>query len=301
MTTPNINFLRAAQQLESVAKLPPSLQSLVSEIIQQPQFKAYFSPAQVSTLLAIEPDCELLLRHLLPLAQSYSFCPISKFKVGAVALADNGSIFLGANIEFAQQTLGQTVHAEQAVISNAWHHGATYLTHLAVTATPCGHCRQFINELEGAKKLRILLPEQDAITFPAFLPHSFGPDDLAVNDRLMNSKPNQIAYQTDEPQLVTAIENAKASYSPYSNSPSGIVISTKNSQYSGRYAENCAYNPSLSPLQSALIALHLAGEQFSEIKTAILVESKSAPVSQYQQSVQLLKTLVDIELLHYQY
>ncbi len=46
------------------------------------------------------------------------------------------------------------IHAEQCLIANALLHGERGLRKLAVSAAPCGHCRQFYSELCCAVRLR---------------------------------------------------------------------------------------------------------------------------------------------------
>ncbi len=286
---------RLNKQLDALRSLNEPLQAHIVQIIKQPNFSAKFTPEQVNGLMAHQPDIAQLLRELVPLAQTYSHAPISNFKVGAAALGASGSIYLGANIEFVGQTLGQTIHAEQCVITNAWNNDETHFTHLAVSATPCGHCRQFINELTQAESIKVLLPNEPDTQFEQLLPLSFGPNDLGVEDRLMQSASNPITLTSDDTLISSAITAAQRSYSPYSDSPSGIAIATTQAIYTGRYAENCAYNPSLAPLQGALINLRLAGESFSAIKRVILVEKKQANVSQDTINHQMLSVLGDID------
>ena len=54
----------------------------------------------------------------------------------------SGRILLGVNLELYGLPLNQSVHAEQFVIANAVRVGERRLTRLAVSAEPCGHCRQ---------------------------------------------------------------------------------------------------------------------------------------------------------------
>lgn len=93
---------------------------------------------------------ELLLLDLIPLASRFAQPALSGFQVGAVAQGDSGAIYLGANVEFAGCTLNQTVHAEQAAVINAAAHRETGIARLAVSAAPCGYCRQFLYELASA-------------------------------------------------------------------------------------------------------------------------------------------------------
>jgi cytidine deaminase len=57
---------------------------------------------------------------------------------------------VGANLEFARLPLYNSVHAEQFLLVNALHHGERAIRRLAISAAPCGHCRQFYSELACA-------------------------------------------------------------------------------------------------------------------------------------------------------
>ncbi|MDQ7771174.1 cytidine deaminase, partial [Serratia nevei] len=48
-----------------------------------------------------------------------------------------------------------------------------------------------------------------------------------------------------------------------------------------RYAENAAFNPSLPPLQAALILLNLSGGDCLNIRRAVLAEPQEAIISQW--------------------
>ena len=51
-----------------------------------------------------------------------------------------------------------------------------------------------------------------------------------------------------------ALQQAIQSYAPYSHCPSGLAIATAGGAvYSGPYLESAAFNPSLGPLQAAVI------------------------------------------------
>ena len=52
--------------------------------------------------------------------------------------------------------------AEQSAISHAWLSGEKALAAITVNYTPCGHCRQFMNELNSGLDLRIHLPGREA-------------------------------------------------------------------------------------------------------------------------------------------
>ena len=78
----------------------------------------------------------------------------------AVGLGASGCLYVGVNLEFARLPLYNSVHAEQFLLINALHHGEREIRRLAVSAAPCGHCRQFYSELAcavgGSVVLRML-------------------------------------------------------------------------------------------------------------------------------------------------
>src|SRR5512138_585592 len=115
-------------------------------------------------------------------AQSYARPAVSGYRVGAVARGTSGALYLGANLEFPGVSLGQTVHAEQAALSNAFMHDEPGIDAIAVTAPPCGHCRQFLYEFAEGRDIQILLPGQPATSLTALLPRPFGPGELNVTE-----------------------------------------------------------------------------------------------------------------------
>ena len=224
-----------------------------------------------------------LMSALLPVAQLYSRPPISQYRVGAVARGSSGDLYFGANFEVPHQMLGFSIHAEQSAVANAFMHQEPRLTSLAVSAAPCGHCRQFLNELADAATLELLIKGDEPARLATLLPSSFGPDNLGVKDGLFSDKPIDLEFVTPaSDQLASAaFEAARRSYAPYSHSPSGVALMTSTKTvYSGSYLENVAFNPSLSPLQSALVGLVMGREDAGDITAAVLVELERAAISQ---------------------
>ena len=86
-------------------------------------------------------------------ARGRSYSPYSKFAVGASLLCNDGSVYIGANVENA--SYGLCMCAERNAIYNAMMDGKTSedFVKLAVVAdtegpcSPCGACRQVISEL----------------------------------------------------------------------------------------------------------------------------------------------------------
>jgi len=271
--------------------------------------------------------------------------PISKFCVGAVGLGASGRIFKGVNLEFEGLPLNQTVHAEQFLVANAAQHGELQLRFIAVSAAPCGHCRQFLQEVWGVPEINILIADEHAETQSLlyFLPHRFGPDDLEESTPLVFEPHfNGLAVQSmNSPELnlklnlcngdggvkedalnlcngdgdvkedtlnlcngdgdvkeesihnfsssegfyqlrVAALKAANSSHAPYSKCPSGVaLLTTKGKICTGFYIESAAFNPSLSPLQAAIVAfLCQEGGNYEDIVHVALVEKEGAVVQQ---------------------
>ena len=79
-------------------------------------------------------------------AAANAYAPYSNYFVGAATLARDGRVFAGANVENAAYPLG--ICAERSAISKAASEGLRPgdLEAIAITASPCGGCRQWIHE-----------------------------------------------------------------------------------------------------------------------------------------------------------
>ena len=75
-----------------------------------------------------------------------AYAPYSKYHVGAVLLARDGRIFEGVNVENASYPLG--LCAERGAFARAVAEGVKpgELEEIAITAAPCGGCRQWFHE-----------------------------------------------------------------------------------------------------------------------------------------------------------
>ena len=88
---------------------------------------------------------EQLLAHA-DAAAAHAYAPYSNYQVGAALLARDGRIIAAANVENAAYPLG--VCAERAAIAKAASDGLRPgdFEAIAITASPCGGCRQWLHE-----------------------------------------------------------------------------------------------------------------------------------------------------------
>ncbi len=120
-------------------------------------------------------------------AADRAYAPYSGFAVGAALLTANGAVITGGNVENA--SYGLTICAERSAIVAAVAAGHREVMAIAVSApgapgtTPCGACRQVLNEFVPPDGELIVVLERDGkpeqTTLAALLPHAFGPRDLA--------------------------------------------------------------------------------------------------------------------------
>lgn len=274
------------------------------ELLQNLPENPFFIPSEKVSQIIEETqlDIDELLVRLIPIAQSYARPPISNYKVGAAAIGKSGNIYLGVNLEFIGLPLNFDVHAEQFLIANARYYGENGIVKIALSAPPCGHCRQFLNEIDTDHQLEILIPNHASETLSFFLPEAFGPQNLGIKENPWEV-PNTPIHHTS-PLAARALEAAMASYAPYSQSKSGVALETSDGNiYSGSYLENAAFNPSLSPLQMALVALLADLHDYKDIQQVYLVEESRAKISQEEATRALIKHIAPQaqfgkELLH---
>jgi cytidine deaminase len=79
-------------------------------------------------------------------AATRAYAPYSSYHVGAAVLARDGRVYPAANVENAAYPLG--VCAERAAIAKAASDGLKPgdVEAIAITASPCGGCRQWLHE-----------------------------------------------------------------------------------------------------------------------------------------------------------
>ncbi|MGL4205101.1 MAG: cytidine deaminase [Aeromonadaceae bacterium] len=282
----------------ALAQLPGSLVPVLAQWSAQHSLARL--PAELLEQLsqAGGMDKQQVALALLPLAASFAYAPLSHFQVGAIAWGGSGTCYLGANLEFPQQALGATIHAEQSAINHAWLYGETHLLGMSINASPCGHCRQFMNELSSSQGFSIYLPTGH-YSLQQLLPKAFGPTDLHIGETLLTPQLHPLPAAGEDELLALARHAATLSYAPYSQSYAGVALTSRDGDYFvGRYAENAAFNPSLPPLQSALIMLRMAGHSPEKMQRAALVEAKAGLIS-HRPSTEMLLAAYGIDELSY--
>ncbi len=118
-------------------------------------------------------------------ASEHAYCPYSRFRVGAAVLTESGEIFSGCNVENA--SYGLTICAERNAIFHTLSRGQNRLmavvvyTPTAVPSSPCGACRQVINEFGPEAEVISVCDGPGRIHKPLsqLLPDAFGPHNLA--------------------------------------------------------------------------------------------------------------------------
>jgi cytidine deaminase len=292
---------------EALVVFPSEIQSKLTETLNSKGM----IPAELVTSWLNDLNIEIgtLMIQLLPVAASYARVPISAYKVGAVALGKTGSLYLGSNMEFTGEALSFCIHGEQSATNNAWLNGETGLQALAINAAPCGYCRQFLYELTTAKTLNILLkasidPNDYSYTsnpLTYYLPDAFGPEDLGVKGGLMEAEAHGLSIIGGDATAQEALAGANACYSPYTYDFCSVAVKDANGQvYVGRYAENAAYNPSMSPLESSLafMNMNLPVQSVLTITEAVLVEASSI-ISQKDVTKAVLSSIAPTISLEY--
>jgi cytidine deaminase, homotetrameric len=127
-------------------------------------------------------------------AAASAYAPYSNFHVGAALLLADGSVITGANVENASYGLSlcaETVAVAKILSSRAPGKleavavtgGAAGAPGEGATVTPCGRCRQVLNEIAQIGGTDPVIwcdgPEGGLETrLSALLPHAFGPANL---------------------------------------------------------------------------------------------------------------------------
>lgn len=118
-------------------------------------------------------------------AMKNAYAPYSGCTVGAALLCDDGTVYLGSNVENA--SYGATNCAERTAFFKAVSEGKRNFSAIAVCGgkdgvvtdgfPPCGVCRQVMREFCSDKFLVYVISQNGIHTYTLqeLLPHGFGP------------------------------------------------------------------------------------------------------------------------------
>ncbi|MEO0589050.1 MAG: cytidine deaminase [Pseudomonadota bacterium] len=146
-----------------------------------------------SAEMMLSSDQEAALIAEARASAEHAYAPYSDYQVGSALLFDDGAVITGSNVENA--SYGLALCAETVAVSRAFGEGRRGgLVALAVTGpldkgdgapiTPCGRCRQVLNELAqlgGTDPLVLCVGKTEIrrIRLSELLPHAFGPAHLS--------------------------------------------------------------------------------------------------------------------------
>ena len=197
--------------------------------------------------------------------------PISEFVVGSIGLeAETGNLILGGNVEFPRTHLGLALHGEGFVLTRSFSRRTTISVLAIGEAHPCAHCRQYLSEFAATKNLDLIDPLGHTLTMADLYPWPFDPDYLGEVGVLPTRAPfPTLAYKSEvEPTAATELLLAagRRAHAPYSKTPSAVVLRTSDGALiAGSTIESVAFNPSLGPLQAAIVDLLAHGYAYDEI------------------------------------
>ena len=280
---------------QKLAQFPESGRQTLSTIVTNHSFVGVISAAQAEVLAAqMTISIDTLMDALVPVARFFAHPPISNYNVGAIVQGTSGSVYFGGNLEFPGLGVNMTVHGEQAAVVNAFLHGENGIDALAVNGTPCGHCRQFLAEINNPQ-LAIIYPKGGKMPLSEVLPHAFMPQALGNKRGLLDpiSPLPELSLETDDSLTQAALQAARKSYAPYSQNWAGSAVRLANGRIvSAPYLESVAFNPCLSPLLNVWVSMSLRQESWHDIVDAVLVEQQTSLSSQEPMCRALLATLV---------
>jgi cytidine deaminase len=287
--------IRAPKLIHSLPEEVSPVVAILRERVaaQEKPFKIFKNTAE-EWMKEFKLTKEELMLHLIPVARHYASPQISGYHVGVVGEALSGNLYLGVNMEFPGLAIQQTIHGEQFLIGNLFLHHEYALKSIALSAAPCGHCRQFIWELEGAANIDVIISGQPTQKLAQYLHHAFEPQrnlQGSGNQWLGSSSRGLLNHENIDltglfevsPLVEIALSAFRTSYSPHTRSPSGVAIEMKDRRvYKGA---------SLSALQVALIGLRLYQESPADIQRVVMFEVEGASQSSYQVDLALAKSL----------
>ena len=220
----------------------------------------------------------------LPAAARLASPPISGFVVGAVGLeAGTGDLILGGNVEFPGTDLATTIHGEGFVFTRAFARDTSVSVLAVGEARPCGHCRQTITEFAAWRDLELIDPLGHTLTMADLYPWPFEPGDLGEPGIVPGAVPwprLRLADDRVDPATAEALVAAgRHAHAPYGRSPAAVALRlTDGWIVTGATIENVAFDPTIGPLQAAIVELLALGRGYAAIASATLATTADGPV-----------------------
>jgi len=217
---------------------------------------------------------ELMLLALTP-ARNFARPPVSNFFVGSVGLEkETGNLILGGNVEFPRTHLGFTIHGEGFVFTRAASRGTSIETIAITEAHPCAHCRQYLSEFAATRDLILVDPLGHRLTMAQLYPWPFDPNYLgetgyepATTADGLELMPNKLPGNIAD----LLLQAGRRAHSPYSKCRGAVVLRLSDGRtVSGFSIESVAFNPTMGPLQAAIINLLAHGYEPADIVAATL-------------------------------
>jgi cytidine deaminase len=274
--------------------------TLITDGARQPQRNegAVLRKQQADALIArysLTGVEELMLLALAP-AKTIARPLISSFYVGAVGLeAETGNLVLGGNMEFPNTHLGFTVHGEGFVFTRAASRGTTISTIAIGEAHPCAHCRQYLSEFAATRDLKLIDPLGHRLTMAELYPWPFDPDYLGEAGYVSGATRPELRLAANDLPPVTAAalpSAAQRAHAPYSKCPGAVVLTLSDGNLIAGFAiESVAFNPTMGPLQAAMINLVAHGYAATDIAEAALATTLGGDVDYSLSVTELLGKL----------
>jgi cytidine deaminase len=305
----------AARRTRLVAELGPAFPGRLEEALgaagRDPVHPAAIVPAAVVAQLVAELSLEgpeEIMVLALETARALARPPVSGYRVGAVGLAaTSGDLVLGGNVELPGASIWHTVHGEGFVTLLARARGQLVRTLAIAQARPCAHCRQVLAEMDGAygspgrpDGLRIIDPHGRVLRLADVYPWPFAPGDLGM----VGARPAERAWpdlRLGEPMpedVAEALVAAGArSHAPYSATPAAVALRCADgTTWTGAVLESVAFNPTIGPLQDALVGLLASGHDLPDLVGAWIAVPREAMIDHVAATRDALATVPGIGL-----
>lgn len=245
---------------------------------------------------------ELILVGLLA-TQKMARPPISNYFVACIGLeAETGNLVLGGNLEFPRTHLGYTVHGEGFVFTRAFSRDTSIKTIAIREAHPCAHCRQYLSEFAATRDLTLIDPLGHRLKMADLYPWPFDPAYLEDKGVVVGDIPNaEITLGPHNLAPDTAarlLEAARRSHAPYSKSPGAVALTLSDGGVvTGAAIESVAFNPSMGPMQAAIIDLLAHGYTYDDVTGAALATVEEGAVDYSRNAAELLAAIApDVRL-----